>query len=383
MLSRFVKKSLNGARRMANLEAHRKSLGQGCDFRIAVDDPHWREAKAAIELGLELGMNLLDTAESYSAGQSEKIIGEVIEARPDLKAFVASKVSPQNLPYPKMIAAAEASLTRLKMESIFLYQVHWPNPQVSCEEVARGLDQLKRDGKIQNIGVCNFSLSELKDLQRALSPLEISFVQAEYNLFDRSVEVELLPYCQSNNMTLLAYSPLHQGHYASDQERIELLQQLAQANSLSPAQLVLSWLISKPNVVPLPKAINLKHVRDNAGALNNNCALATLQKIDEVFSFSPQNIPPKSIKVVQDGLQGRKAYISAAEAKENRFNLTPSPTEIAEQFRAGEFLKPIRVRPATGKHATQPYELIEGRLRYWGWVLAFGEEKPIPTLVQS
>src|SRR5690606_30361290 len=163
---------------------------------------------------LQLGVRLFDTAEVYSAGMSEIVIGQVLKANPNLEVLVASKASPENLNTDKLIKSLEASLRRLQLECIAIYQVHWRNPRTKWQETAQALSKLVAGGKIKKIGVCNVSLGELQEFERALSPLELSVVQAEYNLFDRSVEVELLPYCQQRGKTFLAYSPLHQGHMA-------------------------------------------------------------------------------------------------------------------------------------------------------------------------
>ncbi len=358
-------------------------IGQGCDFRLSPEDPRWLEAGAALELGLQLGMNLLDTAEVYSGGKSESVIGQLLKRHPKTKAWIASKVSPENLSAAKLVSSAEESLKRLQVESIYLYQIHWPNPKVTWSETAEALSRLQQAGKIQKIGICNVSLSELQEFEAALTPISLSAVQAEYNLFDRSVEVELLPYCQKTGKSFLAYSPLHQGHLASNQSQVKMLQGLAVQANLSPSQLILSWLLSKENVIPLPKALKAEHVKANAACLNASLSTSIISEIERFFPFKPQHIEPKKIRVVQDGLQARKAYTSVAEARENRFNLTPSPVEVAEQFLAGKFLKPIRVRPAPEGSTEHSFELIEGRLRYWGWVLAFGETKPIPALVQG
>lgn len=368
---------------MSLIENATAKIGQGCDFRLKPEDPAWNEAEAALELGLQLGMTLLDTAEVYSEGKSERVIGEVLKRNPHLKGLIASKVSPQNLSAQKLIASAEASLKRLQLESIYLYQIHWPNPKIAWGEIAEALSKLRQAGKIQKIGICNVSLGELQDFETALKPLPLSAVQAEYNLFDRSVEVELLPYCQKTQKTFLAYSPLHQGHFASNQTQLNALKDLAAQAKLSPSQLILGWLLSKPNVVPLPKALKLEHVRANAACLNLALNKSVAAEIDRLFAFNPQHIEPNKIRVVQDGLQARQAYSNLAEARENRLNLTPSPLEISEQFLAGKFLKPIRVRPAKETNGAYSFELIEGRLRYWGWVLAFGEKKPIPALVHG
>lgn len=321
----------------------------------------------------------MDTAEIYSNGQSEKVIGTLLKKRGDL--LVATKVSPENLGRQKLLKSIDDSLARLGIGQIDLYQIHWPNPKIPWSEIADALRIAHAQGKIRRIGICNVSLAELKEFEKALAPLKISAVQAEYNLFDRSVEVELLPYCQQSGKAFLAYSPLLQGQLSSSSAATHLSRLVAQTN-LTSAQIVLAWLMSKPGVLPLPKALSERHVRENASSQTIALGAEILAEIDRVFAFNPTLVSPREIKVVQDGLQSRQAYSTAEEAVANALGLTPSPLEIAEQFKAGNFLKPVRVRLSkTGM--PYRYELIEGRLRYWGWVLAFGSDKFIPVLIHG
>src|SRR3989454_6361291 len=171
------------------------------------------EAIEALKLGLDLGMSLVDTAEMYGAGHSEEVVSKALEdwRKP---VFVASKVSPSHFAHDDLLRSARKSLERLRLRQMDLYQLHWPNPQIPIAETMRAMEKLVRDGVVRYIGVSNFSVKQMKEAQTALSKEEIVSNQVEYSLVDRAVEEEILPYCQHQRITLIAYSPLGQGRIA-------------------------------------------------------------------------------------------------------------------------------------------------------------------------
>src|SRR2546422_963553 len=171
------------------------------------------ESIEALKLGLELGMTLVDTAEMYGAWHSEEVVSRALEdwRKP---VFVASKVSPSHFGYDDLLQSARKSLERLRVKKMDLYQLHWPNPRTPIAETMKAMEKLVRDGMVRYIGVSNFSVAQMKDAQAALSREEIVSNQVEYSLVDRTVEEEILPYCQREKLTLIAYSPLGQGRIA-------------------------------------------------------------------------------------------------------------------------------------------------------------------------
>lgn len=163
---------------------------------------------SALRGGIELGINLIDTAEIYGT------VGLVAEAirgfeRDDL--FIATKVWPSHLRYEALLKAAEGSIKRLQCSYIDLYQIHWPNPKVPIEETMRAMSKLVDEGKVRYIGVSNFSLEQMTRAQGALSKYELVSNQVEYNLLTRRIEGALLPYCEKDNIAILAYRPLAHG----------------------------------------------------------------------------------------------------------------------------------------------------------------------------
>src|SRR5467141_2041641 len=221
------------------------------------------EAIEALKLGLDLGMTLVDTAEMYGAGHSEEVVSRALEdwRKP---VFVASKVSPSHFGYDDILRSAKRSLERLRMKEMDLYQLHWPNPRVPIVETMKAMETLVRDGSVRHIGVSNFSVVQMKEAQAALSREEIVSNQVEYSLVDRAVEETILPYCQRQKVTLIAYSPLGQGRIARGKGGpFKVLDEIAERVSKSRSQVALNWLLQHESVVVIPKASDKKHVMEN------------------------------------------------------------------------------------------------------------------------
>jgi Predicted oxidoreductases (related to aryl-alcohol dehydrogenases) len=163
-----------------------------------------------IRFAVEIGMNFIDTAEMYGSGHSEELIGEAIKGIRD-KVFIATKVLPTNFRYEDVIKACERSLKRLKTSYIDLYQLHWPNPSIPIRETMKAMERLVDEGKIRYIGISNFSVEETVEAMNSLSKYEIVSNQVEYSLLVRDIERDLLPFCNKNKITVIAYSPLARG----------------------------------------------------------------------------------------------------------------------------------------------------------------------------
>ncbi len=218
----------------------------------------------ALRRGFELGMTLVDTAESYGSGRAEEIVGEAVRGMRD-NIFIATKVSPQNLAYEDVLKSAEKSLRRLNTTIIDLYQIHWPNPRIPVKETMKAMEHLLDKGKIKYVGVSNFSVKETEEARAAFSKTDLVSNQVEYNLLNREVELDLLPYCQREKITLIAYSPLAQGEIL--RSRItRKLQEMGEKYGKTPLQVALNWLITQPEVITIPKASKIEHVEENAGA---------------------------------------------------------------------------------------------------------------------
>jgi len=221
----------------------------------------------ALRLGLELAMRFIDTAEMYGHGHSEEVVAKTVGEERE-SVFIATKVSPENLSYERVIRSCEASLARLKTDYIDLYQIHWPNPHIPLAETMKAMEKLVDEGKVHQIGVSNFSVQQTREAQEALSKNSLASNQVEYSLAERSIEKDLLPYCKREHVTVIAYSPLARGHIPASgrEERWRMLDRIAKEYGKTKVQVALNWLICKEPVVAIPKAGNLEHVRENAGS---------------------------------------------------------------------------------------------------------------------
>jgi len=263
------------------------------------------QAVRVIRRAIELGINAIDTAESYGAGMSERIIGRAIKGFKRDELFIITKVSYDHLRYDDVIKAAEASLRRLETSYIDLYLIHWPHHYVPLRETLKAMERLWSMGKIRYIGVSNFPLPMLRAAREHLSRTDVAANQVHYNILYREVEKELLPYMVQENIALQAYDPLALGFLVGRKEIrdeyrwyrlarpevIEAIQPLvneirAIASELgkTPAQVALNWLLIKENVFPVFNTTKEEHLVDNIGSLGWSLSKEHLERIDRVLA---------------------------------------------------------------------------------------------------
>lgn len=242
------------------------------------------EAVRALRLGIDLGLTFIDTAELYARGHSEEVVAKAIRGQRD-KVFLATKVSADNLAYDRVLDAANRSLKRLEVSYVDLYQVHWPNHRVPIAETMSAMEELVKQGKIRHIGVSNFSVRQTKEAKEALAKIELASNQVEYSLLDRSIEPDLLPYCQKEQVTIIAYSPLARGNIPKLRgDRATILNEIATKYGRTPVQVALNWLVTQPGVMAIPKAIKEAHVKENAGAADWKLADEGRERLSLAFS---------------------------------------------------------------------------------------------------
>jgi diketogulonate reductase-like aldo/keto reductase len=238
----------------------------------------------ALKLGLDLGMLFVDTAEMYGAGHSEELVAQAIQGRRD-EVFVAYKVSPSHFDYDNVLRSATNSIKRLGIKTMDLYQLHWPNPQVPIAETMRAMEKLVRDGMVRYIGVSNFSVEQMQEAQQSLSKEKIVSNQIEYSLVDRGVEDEIVPYCQREAITVIAYSPLGQGRIPRGRGGpFKVLDEIAQSLEKTRNQVALNWLLQDPSVVVIPKAVARDHVKENAEVSDWKLSPEQHRRLSEAFS---------------------------------------------------------------------------------------------------
>lgn len=361
------------------------SIGQGTmgvGGYLLSDNSNDHAAIENIRIGIDSGLTFIDTAEVYGEGHCEELIGMAIAGIRD-QVFIASKVSPENLGYEDVINSCEKSLLRLKTEYIDLYQVHWPNPVVPFTETMEAMNKLRDQGKIRFCGVSNFSLGQLKEACQAF-PGMISAEQVEYNLIDRSIEGKQLSFFNEQEITVIAYSPLNQGKFRFSGAKSVTLETIAHKHGRTPAQIALAWIIRQPGIIAIPKANTPEHIRLNAEAVEIILEKDEIEAIGSAFRCEQLKVPVDQIKVVLDGQGGRKAYQTLDDALNNALDFCPSPKTLADDIlRLDEAIKPVRVRKSHDTSGKYIYDLVEGRIRYWAWVIAHAGKKPITVLVHD
>jgi diketogulonate reductase-like aldo/keto reductase len=259
------------------------ALGQGT-WRMGEDKSAHADEVAALRLGIDLGMTLIDTAEMYGDGGAEKVVADAIDGQRD-RVFVVTKVYPHNASRTKLPKACERSLKRLRIEVIDLYLLHWrSNPPLV--ETVEAFEKLRFAGKIRRWGVSNFDIDDMKELLDIETDSACAANQVLYNLEHREIESGVLPWSQKNKILIMAYSPVGHGRGLL---KNATLKKIAKRHDSTPGQIALAWVLRQPGVIAIPKAGNQAHVRDNAQSVE-------IQLTDEDFAEIDREFPPPTSK---------------------------------------------------------------------------------------
>ncbi|MEP6701912.1 MAG: aldo/keto reductase [Betaproteobacteria bacterium] len=260
-------------------------LGQGT-WRMGERASERQREIAALKLGFDLGMTLFDTAEMYGEGGAEEVLAEVIKGRRD-EAYIVSKVSPHNASLRGTVAACERSLSRLKIERLDLYLLHWRGRHPLAQTV-QAFEQLRTDGKIGAWGVSNFDRDDLQELASVTDGGHCAVNQVLYNIAHRGIEWDVLPWCRERGVAVMAYCPLDEGGRLL---KSQVIQSVATRHAATAAQIALAWLIRQTGVVAIPKAASEAHVRANRAATDVVLTPADLAEIDAAFPPPARKIP--------------------------------------------------------------------------------------------
>jgi len=256
------------------------ALGQGT-WNIGDDARCRAEEVATLRRGLDLGLTLIDTAEMYGDGRSERLVGEAIAGRRD-EVFLVSKVYPHHASAQAMRRACEASLRRLRVDTIDLYLLHWPG-EVPLAETVAGFESLQRDGRIRHWGVSNFDPQWMQDLWATPGGPAAQVNQVLYNLGCRGIEWDLLPWQRERGVPVMAYSPFDQARLLRRPE----LAAFARDRGMTPGQVALSWLLAQEGVIAIPKTGQRERLEENAAALQRPLSDSERAELDLLFA------PPK------------------------------------------------------------------------------------------
>jgi diketogulonate reductase-like aldo/keto reductase len=232
---------------------------------------------AALQLGIDLGMTLLDTAEMYGDGATEDLVGRALVGRRD-KVYLVSKVLPSNASRAGTVKACEQSLKRLKTDRIDLYLLHWRGSSPFADTI-EAFEKLIEAGKIRHWGVSNLDPDDMAELIAVKGGAGVQTNQVLYNPSRRGIEFDLLPECRSRKIPIMAYSPVEQGRILKDRTLVDI----AMRHQATPAQVALAWAIRGGGVIAIPKAADAGHVHDNRAAFGVKLTAQDLADIDRVF----------------------------------------------------------------------------------------------------
>jgi diketogulonate reductase-like aldo/keto reductase len=250
------------------------ALGQGTWHIGEVEKQRAAEIKA-LQLGLDLGMTLIDTAEMYGDGEAEKVVGQAISGRRS-EVYLVSKVYPDNASRKGAVAACERSLGRLKTDYLDLYLLHWRG-SIPLEETVAAFEDLRRTGKIRNFGVSNFDKSDMEQIMDLSGGDETATNQVLYNLQRRGIEWDLLPWCRQRRIPVMAYSPMEQGRLLAS------LRPFGERRGLSPARVALAWVLCQEGIIAIPKATDVQHVSENRSAAEIVLSEEDLRELDALY----------------------------------------------------------------------------------------------------
>jgi len=251
----------------------------------------------ALQLGLDLGMNHIDTAEMYGNGKAEELVGQAIAGRRREDIFLASKVLPSNASYEGTIRACKNSLKRLKTDYLDLYLLHWPSSQHPIVETMKAMEKLVADNLVKFIGVSNFNLKELQEAEQALENERIACNQVLYHLGYRAIEKRISPYCTKQGIAVVGYAPFGHGDFPSpNSAKGKVLEDIANRHGRTPRQVALNFLSLHSNVFTIPKTSHPERVRENSESVGDwNLTDKDIAEIDRVFPVSDKDSPLEMI----------------------------------------------------------------------------------------
>ncbi len=358
------------------------AIGQGTAMEFCANAGSLRQAVRLLHRGAELGMTLVDTAPSYEFGLAEAVVGRALQENRS-RFVVATKFPPECSAPDDLVRSVEGSIRRLRTTAIDLLQIHWPHPKIPFDETLGAMTRLVERGLVRALGLGNCTVDQVLQALASEAAPHLASVQQEFSLAQRSAAEGLLPLCREHGLTLLAYSPLGRGRVLVRGSGSVLLAQMARRLGTNPAATALAWLASDPDVIPIPRAASEGHLEQNAGS--GDLILADDDRLALARAFEPriEEIETGEIRVGDDD-PAHPTYTTLDEARANRLGLVPGPAELAERIAAGELLKPVRVAALHDPGADGGrYRLLEGRIRYWAWVIAFDGQRAIPAIVEE
>ena len=265
-------------------------MGQGT-WHMGDDPQKRREEIAALQEGIRLGMTMIDTAEMYGEGRAESLVGEAIANIPRESLYLVSKVYPHNAGRSRIFRSAENSLRRLRIDYLDLYLLHWRGG-ANLLETVECMEELKRRGLIRRWGVSNFDTADMKELYSIPGGKNCAVNQVLYHLGSRGIEYDLLPFMREHRVPVMAYCPLAQQSLLKPELfRSKAVHEVAARHNITPAQVLLGFILRDPLLIPIPKAGSVKHARENAAMLRIPLSLEDIQLLSDAFAAPGYKTP--------------------------------------------------------------------------------------------
>ena len=357
-------------------------IGQGTLFARTFDGQKSEELVKkkidVLDFGLELGMNFIDTGEDYEDGLSEKLISSIPKTKRQ-KFVIGSKFKPSNNSYKKIMISIEESLKRLNTDYIDVYQIQWPNPNIRLEESFEAFSRLIEAGKIRYFGVGNFSIKLLKEAVKLDTEKKLSTLQTEYDLFNRSIEEEILKFNEVNSISTVAYMSFGKNSYSKNE--LKILSTISKKYQKSIRSIVLNWIISHQNLILLTSSMSKEHTLENYNSQKFKLSIDDVNLINKNFIRKIKKIKPSEIEVLEydESDTAHLIYTNLEDALKNIHEIRPNVEEIAEEIKFnGGLLRPIELRKNKDEnYSKKKYLLVRGRMRFWAWIYVYGYDKEI------
>jgi diketogulonate reductase-like aldo/keto reductase len=348
-------------------------IGLGCNLANYKKKNSYKDFKKIIYHAIKNKVSFLDTAPVYGNGESEKIIGQIKNKK---NLFITTKISPEMLSPKKIEKSTIQSLKNLKIEQIDLLQIHWPNPDINVYHSIDKLIELKERKIIKAIGLCNYNFFEMNDILKKFKNVISSF-QTEYSLFDRTIDGKFDNLLEDNNIQIIAYSPLAQGNICKGNKQMETIINISKKYDLTPAQFTQNWIVKKKKYLPLTHTLNKIRLLENINSIKKNIYTKDFNILEKKIFTKLQYTDTK--KIIFFSKKSKTNYKNKKEALANRFGMIPSPINFSKNIK-NNYIKPIRLKEKNINKVKKLY-LIEGRLRFWAWIIAFGWKEKIPSLI--
>jgi diketogulonate reductase-like aldo/keto reductase len=252
-------------------------IGQGT-WRMGETRRSLKDEITALQLGIDLGLTHIDTAEMYADGRAEEIVGQAVAGRRS-EVFITTKVMPSNASYTATLRACERSLRRLDTDYVDLYLVQWWSEEHPVAETVRALEDLVARGLTRYVGVSNFDVAQMRAAQEALTRERLACAQVIYHLRDRSAETHIVPYCEAHGIAVVGYSPFERAGNARG-----AVAQIARNRGQTARQVALNFLTRRAPLFAIPRASRPEQIRENAAALDFTLTIEEIDQIDGSFS---------------------------------------------------------------------------------------------------